>query len=262
MIFSQRLVRAPAAAPVCAPALRRAPCGCYKSRMGTHGLRNRAEDCTRAADRPHGVSLALIAACLVALPALVGCSGSSSSSFGGPGPAQQAAMPPPPTAAAVEPGSAAAPGPATAAVAQPPSAPAAAQAPANHVDFLSMFRDPPSQTTAGPAPAAATGAYPSQSLVDLFKSDSAPNSAAAPNSTSAANSAAPARNANMPHPPSTYTPSGQPYTPPPGQPGYGQPAAAAPAAAPQPANSDQASVGGAYPQQSIVDIMTKDSGAQ
>ena len=227
--------------------------------MGTQGLRNRAGDCPRAADRPHGASLALIAACLVVLAALVGCSGSSSSSLGGPGPAQQAAMPPPPIAAVAPPGSAAAPGPATAAVAQPP----AAQASTGHVDFLSMFRDPPSQTTAGPAPAAATGAYPSQSLVDLFKSDSAPNSAGAPNSTSGANTAAPARNANMPHPPSTYTPSGQPYTPPPGQSANGTaPAGSVPAAAPQPANSDQAAVGGVYPQQSIVDIMMKDSGAQ
>ncbi len=138
---------------VCAPALRTTPCGCYKSRMGTQGLRNRAGDCPRAADRPHGVSLALIAACLVVLPALVGCSGSSSSSLGGPGPAQQAAMPPPPIAAAAPPGSAAAPGPATAAVAQPP----AAQASTGHVDFLSMFRDPPSQTTAGPFAAAHAG---------------------------------------------------------------------------------------------------------
>ena len=132
-----------------------------------------------------------------------------------------------------------------------------------YVDFLSMFRDPPSETTAAPPPAAATGAYPSQSLVDLFKSDSAPSSTPAPNSASAPNTAAPARNAYMPHPPSTYTPSGQPYTPPPGQPAYGAaPAGAAPAAAPPPANSDQTAAGGVYPQQSLVDIFKGNSGAQ
>jgi len=124
-----------------------------------------------------------------------------------------------------------------------------------------MFRDSPSQTTASSPPASATGVYPSQSLVDLFKSDAAPspapvpNSASAPSTASASNSAAPARNAYMPHPPSTYTPSGQPYTPPPGQPAYGaSPAGAAPAAAPPPATSDQGAAGGVYPQQTLIDI--------
>ena len=101
-------------------------------------------------------------------------------------------------------------------------------------------------STATPPDASATGAYPSQSLFDLFKSD-APQ---------------PARNPNAPHPPSTYTPSGQPYTPPSGQPSYGASAGTAPAAAAAPANSDQPSVGGVYPQQSLIDIFQRGNGAQ
>ena len=101
-------------------------------------------------------------------------------------------MPPPPNApagAAGQPSSAAGPGPATAAAAPPPSGPPASQGSAGRVDFQNMFRDPPSQSTAAPPPASATGVYPSQSLVDLFKSDSPPSSAAAPNSASAPNTA-------------------------------------------------------------------------
>lgn len=243
------------------PALRRTPCSCYKFHMGTQGLRDRAESCGRDAKRARYVRFPVILTGLALLPALVACSGSSSSTFGGP--QQSAAMPPPPNAAmgpAGQPGAAAAPGPAIAAAAPPPAAQPANQGSMGHVDFLSMFRDPPSQTTTPPPPGA-TGIYPSQSLVDLFKSNSAPSTAAAPNSAAAPNTAASARNANMPHPPGTYTPSGQPYTPPPGQPDYGAAPAAVPAAAP-PAGSNQASVGGVYPQQSLVDIFKRDAGAQ
>jgi hypothetical protein len=79
---------------------------------------------------------------------------------------------------------------------------------------------------------------------------------------------APTPTANVPHPPSTYTPSGQPYVPPSGQPNYGAPAGAAPAAAapasaaqpaaaaPPPANT------GPYPSQSLFDIFSNKSTSQ
>lgn len=106
---------------------------------------------------------------------------------------------------------------------------------------------PPGPATAAPASASATGAYPSQSIADLFRSDAAP----------------PAQTTNMPHPPSSYTPSGQPYTPPAGQPAYGASAAAPPAAsAPPPAsapaaNVDPATLSGAYPNQSLSDVFSR-----
>ncbi len=116
-------------------------------------------------------------------------------------------------------------------------------------------------------PEAYAGVYPSVSLVDLFKGD-------------AASSMQPAQAANMPHPPSTYTPSGQPYVPaanqayvphppgsytPSGQP-YPPPAgqqpygtAGPPAAAAPPPPSNEETVGGVYPQQSLFDIFTNKS---
>jgi hypothetical protein len=122
----------------------------------------------------------------------------------------------------------------------------------------SSFSPPPwgsptPQQTAVAAPAAApaappdanlTGVYPSVSLIDAFKSDSPP-----------------AQTSNVPHPPSTYTPVGQPYAPPPGQPGYGSaPAASAPA--PPPANSDPVGSAMPYPQQSLSDLFSKKSDSQ
>lgn len=262
--------------------------------MGTQGLRNRAMDCRPAAARGQGVRRALIATSFALLPAVAGCS-----NFASPGP--------PPQTAAGSPAATAPPGPATASVAPPlPSQGTTVDsARTSNVDFLNMFRDPPAQTTATPAPAAATGVYPSQSLADLFRSDSPapaqttsvphppssytptnqpyaapsaqPASAAPPVPPPAtggiypsqslvdlfrSDSAPPAQAANMPHPPSTYTPSDRPYAPPPGQPAYGAsvgaaPAGSVPATAPPPPNSDQGAVGGIYPQQSLSDIFAR-----
>jgi hypothetical protein len=87
--------------------------------------------------------------------------------------------------------------------------------------------------------------YPRQSLFDGFKGSS--------DSSNSAQAAAP-------RPPSTYTPSAQPYSPP-GQPTNnpprGAPQAAAPPAAPPPqASADQGGSSYPYPKQSLFDIFS------
>ncbi len=62
---------------------------------------------------------------------------------------------------------------------------------------------------------------------------------------------------NVPHPPTTYTPSGQPYVPPQGQPDTGASVAAPkPVAATPPDDGPQT---GAYPKQSLFDIFSNSS---
>jgi hypothetical protein len=79
--------------------------------------------------------------------------------------------------------------------------------------------------------------YPNQSITDFFRGSTQPQAQ------------------TVPHPPSSYTPSGQPY-PSPNQPGYGTPQNAPPAgaatAAP-PSSEPQPHVSG-YPNQSITDV--------
>jgi hypothetical protein len=81
--------------------------------------------------------------------------------------------------------------------------------------------------------------YPKQSLADLFRGSTD------------------TQTQTVPHPPAAYTPSNQPYSPPPGQPpAYGAPqpgttaAAAPPPAAPNPADSLP------YPKQSLFEIFS------
>ena len=99
---------------------------------------------------------------------------------------------------------------------------------------------PPPQYGAAPAPAATTDdaaasayPYPKQSLVEVFRdtSDSPPAQ-------------------NVPRPPSTYTPAGQPYE---ANPPYDA-AAGAPPPQPSPAADTQAVPG--YPQQSLTDLFS------
>ncbi len=132
------------------------------------------------------------------------------------------------------------------AVPPPPNGPAgAASQPA--------YAPPPSQPV---DPSANMLPYPRQSL---FQSSPDPQVAA------------------VPHPPGSYTPAGQPYTPPPGQqPAYGAPGtapagaqpaaapavAAAPAANAPAANADPTLHSGAYPSQSLFDLFTNKSEAQ
>ena len=97
-----------------------------------------------------------------------------------------------------------------------PYTPPAAQGP---------YGDAQPAVPARPAPEpSATGVYPNVSLSELFTSDSRP-----------------ARTANVPRPPDTYTPSGQPYAPQAG-------------AAPPPPNPEQS--GTPYPQQTLFDVFS------
>jgi hypothetical protein len=85
----------------------------------------------------------------------------------------------------------------------------------------SVAGQPPS-----PAPPISDGVHPNQSITDLFRD------------------APPPESPNVPRPPSSYTPVGQPYTPP-GQPAYGAPATAS---LPPPISD------GVHPNQSITDL--------
>ena len=86
--------------------------------------------------------------------------------------------------------------------------------------------------------------YPQQSLIDVFRGSTEPQAVA------------------MPHPPGTYTPAGQPYSPPAGQAANGAPAGSAPpAGAPPAAAPAQASTDPSdylpYPKQSLFDLFTE-----
>jgi hypothetical protein len=199
-------------------------------------LRNRAGACrtVAAADRGGGVRFAFLLPVIVCLPVLAGCSSSFSNMNGATSaPAQTAAAPPPGAAAR----------PATGDTATSPM-------PYPSVSLVDYFKNDstpaPSASAAGALPSnnspPSTMPYPNQSISDLFRDSS---SLSAP---------------NMPHPPSTYTPSAPPYSPPPGQPNY--PAAAAnpaPVATAQPANSDPAVSNGAYPSQTLWDLFKSSS---
>jgi hypothetical protein len=83
--------------------------------------------------------------------------------------------------------------------------------------------------------------YPKQSLADLFRGST--------------QTQAQSQTQTVPHPPSTYTASGQPHQPPPGQQPYGTlPALGATAAAP-PANPDPTD-SLPYPKQSLIDLFS------
>jgi len=140
--------------------------------------------------------IAALAASLAILPLAAGCSGSSFPSFGSSNP--QAAVQPPADASGAATGqSAYAPPPGQAqpgayAAAQPAQAAASSESgtvgsfSSSYVNFVKAFRDldPDSPEARPPARAQQSGAAPQQ-------------------------------NAYAPHPPSTYVPAGQPYSPPP-----------------------------------------------
>ena len=226
--------------------------------MGTHGLRAREGVKRLTAGRRGGGRRVLFVASISLLPALAGCSsffspssapdsaGSLRSSVVGgqsaapsgypPAVATAAAPPPAPPHAPSAPATLTDPGPrsylSVAGVAE--SAPSTEDTGPNGllVGLLKSNSTPPAQTTAVPSPPrtytpsapatltdpgpagylSAAGVVesapstedtgPSGLLVSLFKSTSTP----------------PAGSANMPHPPSTYTASAPPYTPPPAQP--------------------------------------------
>jgi hypothetical protein len=224
----------------------------------------------RSAVRERLQRLTLISVSLTLLPALAGCSSYSMS--GSPTPQQTAAAPP---AAAVPP---AAPQPAydpvasvypqqslvdlfkgstearsaadptvgaypqqplissatpaqAAAVPHPPSTYTPVDQPYTAARYTPVAAGQPVDDTA-----ASAMPYPSQSLTDVFRGSTASSTQTA-----------------VPHPPSTYSATAQPYAPPPGQPGYGSvPAGAAPA----PTNPDPAASAMPYPQQSLWDVFS------
>lgn len=254
--------------------------------MKNHGLSGEVTGCAGLASPGPRLCFALV---LAGLPIVTACSSRPSAAPSGQVPQPTAALQP--SNAAV---------PSTAPSGNAPAAAGAQPAPgargeqtrtgqspsASYVNFLEMFRDPPDaaavatppgprsasatplddgaahgprMTTAAAPPSApadmpSTGVYPSVSLVDLFKSASAS-----------------ARTANVPHPPATYTPVGEPYVAPAGQPGNPPARAAAAggaasagegsAAASAPASSDAASAM-PYPQQSLVDVLFNRSAQQ
>jgi hypothetical protein len=221
--------------------------------LGTQELSSRA----RWRGRNAGRRTARIGVIAVAVaPLVAGCS-----SFSSPLPSsaptsnQAMAVPPPPNAAA--------PASASAAPAYQPQGQPPAQQQANGGNsnaFLSMFRDPPSQQEYD----ARASTYPQQSLTDLFKGST--DQRAAPDPSGAGYPLQPlissqpatpsAQQANMPHPPSTYTPSQQPYVPPQPTPAsYSPPGGAPPAAGPAQQPTAQAPANaGVYPQQSLSDL--------
>ena len=84
--------------------------------------------------------------------------------------------------------------------------------------------------------------YPKQSLADLFRGST--------------QTQAQSQTQTLPHPPETYTASGQPYQPPPGQQPYGAPPVpGATAATTPPANPDLTD-SLPYPKQSLIDLFS------
>src|SRR5215831_14776615 len=212
--------------------------------MGMQGLSGRAAFGGRGDNRAPRRRISMLAVSLAFLPLAAGCSGSSLPSFGSSNP-QAAAVPPPPNAASVAPAGQQAyapppgqPGaqPTTYAPATPPPAQAAPSDGAtvgsfksSYVSFLKAFRDPDPEPSGYDARASA---YPQQSLVDVFKGSADPNQRPDPGGAGypqqslirlPGSANPPQQNAYIPHPPSTYVPAGQPYTPP-QQPAYAAPA--------------------------------------
>jgi hypothetical protein len=83
--------------------------------------------------------------------------------------------------------------------------------------------------------------YPKQSLIDLFRGTT--------------QTSGQSQTQSVPHPPSTYTASGQPYSTPPGQPANGTPPPVATAAAAPPANPDPTDVS-PYPKQTLFEVFS------
>ena len=88
------------------------------------------------------------------------------------------------------------------------------------------------------------GVHPNQTITDWFRRSPPPGPAPAPGSAPGPAPAS-ANAANVPHPPSSYTPSGQPYTPP-AQQAYGEPQ-----------DSSDADSDGVHPSQSISDLFRR-----
>jgi hypothetical protein len=115
-----------------------------------------------------------------------------------------------------------------------PPPPNASAAPAGQQAYAPPSSQPAAPATAAPAAQqdySALMPYPKQSLADVFRDSTQP------------------QGQTVPRPPSTYTPSGQPYTPQ-GQAGGTASVAAAPPASPDTPNML------AYPKQSLFEVMS------
>lgn len=237
----------------------------------------RAMSSGRATHRGQQARVTLLTSCLAIVSALAGCSSSSN-------PYPTASAPPPPNASAAAAGQPVyPPPPGPVATAPPPSAPPQDQGSSvsslrsSYVGFLDKFRDPPSQESPAPgstyAPPAGQQAYGG---APRYAAGATPVVAAAPADADLAANAYPypkqtlfdsfrgstqSAQPSVPHPPSTYTPVNQPYSPPSGQqPASGAPAGAAPAAAAPAPDAD--SSGYPYPKQSLFDVFSNKAAGQ
>ena len=100
------------------------------------------------------------------------------------------------------------------------------------------------QTLSGPQDYTDMLPYPKQSLADVFRGSTQTQAQSQPQTQT------------VPRPPSTYTPSGQPYSSPPGQPARNAaPVGPTGAAAPPPANPDPTDPL-PYPKQSLFEVFS------
>lgn len=223
--------------------------------MGMQGFYGSVVRRCRAAGLGHRAPFQAAAVLFFVLHALTGCSSNSSWSSGSN---QPVAVAPPPTMAATPQSTGQAPA--------VPGYPQESLAEAFKRDSATAPAQPSQPSAAGTpvttsSPATDYLPYPKQTLFSQFQDSGT------------------AQTPNMPHPPSTYTPSAQPYVPPQGQPTYSaassqsaprppstytpsgqpysppsQPAAATPQSASPPTTADNGQQVSGYPGQSILDI--------
>lgn len=235
--------------------------------MGTRGVQSRASAWGLAADRASAIRRVLLAS----LTLLAGCSSLASLSPGPNQPVSAASAPAPSVAAATDDQS-------------------REYGPYPNRSITDVFKQDWNDAKTAPGAAGTlTGVagsdnlyapYPKQTLISLFQDSpsSSPNQPAAnvprPPSTYTASASpytpppgqqtynppagsAPQTASNVPRPPDTYTASASPYTPPPGQQTYNRPGAPPPAAqtAAAPTSSDDTNFG-PYPNKSLFDIFS------
>ena len=192
--------------------MRSTRCGCYKCAMGTQGLSGREVFGGRGGNNAPWRRIAALALPLAILPLAAGCSGSSFPSFGSSN-SQTAAVPPPPNSSVPPAG-------------QPAYAPPPGQA-AYAPQAQAGGAQPGSYAAAPPAQAASQGTTVgslTSSYVSFLKALRDPEPDQQSLNGPSNGTTPPQQNAYIPHPPSTYVPSGQPYAPPQAQ----QPVYAAP----------------------------------
>ena len=202
--------------------------------MGTQGLSGRVGSGRRRGDRAWDDSVVVhwrlnLIAALAILPIAAGCSSSPpwASSAN-----QTAAVPPPPNYPATATGQPAYTPPPGQQAYAPPAQPAYAT---------------PAATASGSAASPAAGLFRLATLSEAVACRGVPRLHA--------NTRPDSKPQTVPHPPSTYTSSGQPYSPPPGQPANSAPPPAATAAAAPPGNPEPTD-SLPYPKQSLFEVFS------